>query len=299
MCRECFVEKWFPRQVRKNIRGYRMFGKRERLVVAVSGGKDSLSLWHVLTKMGYEADGVHVYLGIEEGDFSVRSLEACRKAAELLGRKLFVVEVERELGVPLVELIRKERSRSPCTVCGIVRRYLLNKFAVEHGYDCLLIGRNLDDECATLLTNLLNWRFDLLARQLPVQPPREGLMVKRAKPLCRVSEEETSLYAEICGLQAVDIRCSWGEGRTQDYVKSALDLIERRSPGTKLCFYAKFLKSQKFFQSLVPEPVTRPCQVCGQPTTIGICVVCRMLGRAPKEAIESGPRLEGGLDDGE
>jgi len=281
ICGECFVGRWLPRKVKGAIRAYRMFRKAERVAVAVSGGKDSLSLWKLLIELGYEADGVHVFLGI--GEFSERSLEACQRMASQLGRPLFVVEAKAELGREIPEIAKGERSRSPCTVCGIVRRYLLNKFAKGRGYHCLALGRNLDDECATLLSNLLSWRFDLLARQAPVQPEVPGFLVRRAKPLCRVYEAETEIYAKLCGISAVEGRCPLGEGRTQDYVKQALDIIEARSPGTKLRFYSKFVKSAAVFRSLFPEPKTEPCEVCGQPTTAGVCVVCRMLGRSPKD----------------
>jgi len=278
LCRECFVRRWLPRKVKGTIRAYRMFRKGERIAVAVSGGKDSLSLWKILSDLGYEADGVHVSLGI--GEFSERSLEACERMASRLGRPLLVVDARAELGRAVPEIIANERGRSPCTVCGTIRRYLLNKFAVERGYRCLALGRNLDDECATLLSNLLSWRFDLLARQLPVQPEVEGFLVKRVRPLCRIYEVETSLYARLCGIEAVKESCPLSEGRTQDFVKRALDTIEARSPGTKLRFYSKFVKVSKVFTSMFPEPKTAPCKVCGQPTTVGVCVVCRMLGRS-------------------
>ena len=70
------------RQVEKAIDDYEMFSRDERLLVAVSGGKDSLAIWDILVEAGYQADGFYVGLGI--GDYSDESGGYVRRFADML-----------------------------------------------------------------------------------------------------------------------------------------------------------------------------------------------------------------------
>lgn len=56
LCRDHYIQ-WFEKRVEKNDKRVQDVLKKDRILVAVSGGKDSLTLWNVLTKLGYEADG--------------------------------------------------------------------------------------------------------------------------------------------------------------------------------------------------------------------------------------------------
>jgi tRNA-5-methyluridine54 2-sulfurtransferase len=67
------------RQVDKAIEQFEMLHPRERVLVAVSGGKDSLALWDVLLELGYEVDGVYIGLGI--GEYSTDSATYARAFA--------------------------------------------------------------------------------------------------------------------------------------------------------------------------------------------------------------------------
>src|SRR5512139_963447 len=66
LCAAHFLE-WIPEQTQRAIEKYRMFTHTDRVLVAVSGGKDSLGLWDILKRLGYKADGVTLQLGIDEG----------------------------------------------------------------------------------------------------------------------------------------------------------------------------------------------------------------------------------------
>ena len=279
LCKDCYPD-WFLRQVRRTIGTYRMFGKGDKILVAVSGGKDSLSLWHALVELGYEADGLYIHLGIERGGYSERSLRAVEGMAERLGRPLHVVRVEEEVGATIPKLARRD-GRSICSVCGIVKRYYMNKVALEGGYSCVATGHNLDDEAATLLSNVLRWEVGYLGRQGPVLPESDGL-AKKVKPFCRLTEKETLMYALLRGIEFVEQECPYSRGATSIFLKRILNEIEHRSPGTKLQFYTNFLKVSGLFK--FEEPKLEPCEVCGQPTTAKICAFCRLVRRAVEPA---------------
>jgi len=61
-CKEHYIE-WFIEQTERSIEKYHMFSRDARILVAVSGGKDSLALWDVLWQLGYQADGLYIHLG--------------------------------------------------------------------------------------------------------------------------------------------------------------------------------------------------------------------------------------------
>src|SRR5256885_14667196 len=188
-----------------------MFGPQDRILVAVSGGKDSLGLWDVLLDLGYRASGLYLGLGI--GDYSTRSGELTRAFAAERGAELIEVDLAAEYGFD-IPTAGKKGSRSTCAVCGLSKRYVFNRVALEGGFDVVATGHNLDDEEATLLGNTLRWDTEYIARQSPVLPAKDG-MVKKVKPLYRPSELETAAYSFLRGIDYVVEECPLVAGNTQ------------------------------------------------------------------------------------
>jgi uncharacterized protein (TIGR00269 family) len=269
-CPPCFVMV-FRNQVATAIDRWDMFGFEDRLLIAVSGGKDSLALWDVLLEAGYRAEGLYLGLGI--GEYSDRSAEVTRAFAEQRDAELQVVDLEEEYGFD-VPTAGKKGSRSTCAVCGLSKRYVFNRVAVEGGFDVVVTGHNLDDEAATLLGNTLRWQTEYIARQSPVLPATEG-MVRKVKPLHRLSELETAAYAFLRGIDYVVEECPLVTGNTQLRYKEAMNAIERTSPGTKAQFFLGYLdRGMPLFQGQ-ERPELRPCERCAQPTPGRFCAFCR------------------------
>jgi uncharacterized protein (TIGR00269 family) len=159
-------------------------------------------------------------------------------------------------------------------VCGLSKRYVFNRAALEGGYDVIATGHNLDDEAATLLGNTLRWQTDAIARQAPTLPVADG-MVKKVKPLHRLSELETAAYAFLRGIDYVVEECPLVAGNTQLRYKAAMNAIEESSPGTKAQFFLGFLERGRPLFSDQDRPDLRGCARCGQPTTGRFCAFCR------------------------
>ena len=279
LCETHFVAR-VEREVERAIKRFRMFGRQDRLLAAISGGKDSLALWHILAKLGYRVDGLFIDLGIAGYSEQARAISEAFARRE--GLDLKVVELKQELGAGLDELTRIGRGK-PCSLCGTVKRYLMNREAWEGGYAVLVTGHNLDDEAATLLGNTLRWDEEYLARQRPVLPGA-GKLVRKAKPLVFLSEQEIAAY---CVLQGIDYQredCPHAKGARSITLKTALNLIEDRHPGTKITFLREFLKKGDRFKPAQP-PKLNECPRCGMPTTSeGLCRFCRLKEQVSQHA---------------
>jgi tRNA-5-methyluridine54 2-sulfurtransferase len=281
-CRDCFL-RHVREQVKRAIEHDRMFGHDDRILVAVSGGKDSLALWDVLLELGYAADGLYLGLGI--GEYSSRSGDLTRAFAVERAATLLEVDLAGEYGFD-VPTAGKRGSRSTCAVCGLSKRYVFNRSARDHGYDVIATGHNLDDEAATLLGNTLRWQTDYIARQSPVLPEEPGL-ARKVKPLYRLSELETAAYAFLRGIDYVVEECPLVAGNTQLRYKEAMNQLEATSPGTKAQFFLGYLERGAPLFRAEDAADLHPCANCGQPTTGRFCAFCRaqaqILGRRLEE----------------
>lgn len=283
LCAMHFLE-WFAAMTQRTIERYKMFAPDNRVLVAVSGGKDSLALWDVLLRSGYQAEAMYIGLGIDEGlAYSDTSLEMCRKFVDDHHPQapLHVVDVGEEYGQTIPVLARRHhRGRGkPCAVCGLVKRHVMNSTARDGGFVAVATGHNLDDEVAVLMQNTLRWQTGYLGRQAPVLPERDGL-ARKVKPLVRFYERETAAYALVRGIDYILDECPFAKGSTTNYYKELLNQAELNSPGTKQQFYLEFLQARDTGRVTFGEAARaelHPCVRCGQPTTAGdLCAFCRL-----------------------
>jgi uncharacterized protein (TIGR00269 family) len=249
-CADCF-DLYFIRQVETAIRRHRMFPPGARVLVALSGGKDSLALMWVLSHLGYAVTGLHVDLGIPESSPQARARVEAFCADH--GLALEVLETARH-GLAIPDVYHALR-RPICPVCGKVKRYYFNKTALQGGYAALATGHNLD------------------------------------KPLCRLTEFETAAFCFLKDIPHVKAPCPYSKGASFTGHKSLWADLEERSPGSKIAFYDGFLeRGRPAFAALEEEHgvTLTPCRECGYPTSADLCGVCRLkrqvAGLPPLEA---------------
>ena len=237
LCKEHYLE-WIPEQTLRFIKKYEMFKHSEKILVAVSGGKDSLALWDILNRLGYQVDGLYLGLGIDGGiDYSHESQRLTQKFADANGLKLHVVDIEKEYGqsIPVLSEISHRGHGKPCAVCGLAKRHEMNRIARDLGYAVLATGHNLDDEAAVLFGNTLSWSSEYLLRQASVLPEADGL-ARKVKPLCRFYEREMTAYCLSRGIEYIYEECPFAEGSQSIYYKEILNQLETARPGAKLTF---------------------------------------------------------------
>lgn len=283
LCKHHFLE-WLPNQTQRFIEKYNMFTRQDRILVAVSGGKDSLALWDILNTLGYPADGLYIGLGIDAGiGYSDKSLQFCQRYAGRFGLNLIVVDMADEYGITVPQLNEKtpRGNEKPCAVCGLSKRHIMNRVARQGEYDVLATGHNLDDEAAVLFGNTLNWLGNYLQRQGPVLEADHPGLARKVKPLFRFYERETAAYALLKGIDYIYDECPHSAGAKSLYYKDILNQLEFNRPGAKLIFYLNFLRAKKeglFTQPKIETEQLNACTSCGQPTTSPEnCAFCRLV----------------------
>ncbi|WP_460041746.1 tRNA-5-methyluridine(54) 2-sulfurtransferase [Thermococcus atlanticus] len=270
LCPEHFTE-YFERKVKRTIERYKLLRPDERVLVVVSGGKDSAVTAHVLKKLGYSIECLHINLGI--GEYSEKSEEYARKQCEGIA-PLHIVRVKELLGKGIGEV----RTRRPtCSYCGLTKRYIFNKFAYDNGFDAIATGHNLDDEASFIFANLMNWNTQYLAKQGPLLPG-EDRFVKKVKPLYELTEREVVAYALANGIEYHMEECPHAAGATTLEYKSILNDMEEKRPGTKINFVKGYLRKKKLFEAELEEYELGKCSVCGMPAQGERCSFCRFWG---------------------
>ena len=279
-CAPDFLE-FFRNQVREAIRRHKMFVRGERVLVAVSGGKDSLALWDVLLEDGYDTTGLYLDLGIF--DYSVESKAKCEAFAASRGARLVISRVADEVGAP-VPVIKDVTRRPPCSGCGLSKRYLTNRVALDQGMDVVATGHNLDDEAATLFGSVMHWQTDALPRQSPALPSTHPKLVRRVKPLYRLSERETAAYAFLRRIDYIVEECPFARGASSIAHKEILNRMEEASPGAKHNFLFGFLEKARPAFERAEGAVLQECARCGQVTTGTVCAFCKLSDQVKRAA---------------
>jgi len=279
LCKEHFIVS-FEKKVFDTIEKYNLLKKTDRVCVATSGGKDSLTVLYLVKKwMGSQS--VVEALVVDEGiagyrDHTVTDLETFCRAHKIT---LNTCSFKNDFGITLDDATKKV-AVTPCHICGAWRRALLNKYA--QGFDKVATGHNLDDECQAIMMNYLRSTVELSARLGPVSgvEPIAGF-VQRVKPLYFCCEKEVRLYAFLMGFVVGFSECPNIHQSYRAQVRDMLNEWEQGEPGIKLKIVEQFMKDlstfKKKFGSLAAVGV---CSHCAQPSKNKVCSAC-----AFKEAV--------------
>jgi tRNA-5-methyluridine54 2-sulfurtransferase len=278
-CCEDFIA-FLEKRVLDTIRKYNLIRQDDRTLIAVSGGKDSLALWHLTNKLGYPSDGIHIHLGIDE--YSDLSFEKTRAMAERLQRRLYSFSLLEAFRIGIKELARIVK-RPPCSLCGMIKRYVMNRACTEYGYSVLATGHNLDDEASALLGNLLHWKEEYLWKKDVALEAEGSHLAKKVKPFFLCAEKEAAAYAIMNGIDYVYDECPYSIGAKTLMYKDLLNRVEDESPATKLAFVKGYLKrTKKEKQDRTGADATAPknlCAICGHPSYTDQCNFCTLAAR--------------------
>ncbi len=259
------------------------------IAMGISGGKDSFVLLDLMPEI-HDPNKLIAITIIEgvTGYNRVEEVEQVRNLAKLKGVEHIVTSFKEEVGYSLEELVSKAMKihvdESPCTFCGVIRRRILNIVARRLGATKTATAHNLDDETQTLLLNLIKGDWDKLVRNHPKSPKLHEKFIFKIKPLRKIYEWETALYAYYKRFQFQEVECPYIRFRPtlRAKIRDYTYLLEAAEPGILLRlleYYDKIIE-EKLLKRIYDQKITLPtCIYCGEPTAFGrnICKTCELL----------------------
>ena len=288
LCKNHFLS-YFEEKVFKTINKYNLIGRKDRIGVAASGGKDSLTVLY-LTKKYLEKNNILTdslfALAVDEGihHYREKTLADLQKFCAEHKIRLEVVSYKQEFGHALDEaypVINKGTNKKPCNICGVWRRYSLNKYARKLGATKVVTGHNLDDEAQAIIMNIFKANTSLTAHLGPISGVQEhDLFVPRVKPLYLCPEKEVKLYTILRGFLVQFAECPYAQEGYRSQIQDMLNNFEAKYKGTKQGIVQSFLdmlpalKERKIHQS---NESIKECTSCGEPAHGEICNACKFV----------------------
>lgn len=278
-CDRCLVES-VEKKFRSTISEYELIKPGDKVISAVSGGRDSLSCLRLLADYSEYRDVEVIALTIDEGISGYRDggVKQSRNVAGNLGVVHRLVRFKDIFGKSLdemAELSNRIGGPDTCTLCGILRRSLLNQASRELGADKLAIAHNLDDVVQTVLLNYLRGDLSRLYRLKPKSGGREGF-VPRIKPLREIPEKEVAIYSMLRGLGGQASECPYIGGMRSE-VRSFLNEMEWEHPTTKFRVLRMFDRIRPHLPVNPEDVELGECEICGEPSTGDLCRACELL----------------------
>ncbi|MFH0817526.1 MAG: ATP-binding protein [Candidatus Micrarchaeota archaeon] len=270
-----FSEK-FEKKVLNAVKRYNLASKSDKVLVACSGGKDSTSVLSILHKNRYDVEAIHIDLGI--GEWSEKNKENINSFCRKADIKLNFASTREYFGSSVCYLksaIQARDNLTSCSVCGVMKKWILNKKARELGADRLATGHNLDDEARTFVMNLANGNPELCLLSSPGRKDMNGIFVPRIKPLYFCSTPDIKRYSREMGFPVLYERCPCSKGSFGRNIFEELDAIEAKYPEAK----QNIVQTFQYIQKKTPTPcgAVSACRLCGEPSRKGICRTCSML----------------------
>ena len=293
LCKNHFIN-YFEDKVFKTINKFQLIGRKEKLCIATSGGKDSLTVLYLTKKYcdKYDIPSDNLFaLAIDEGitNYREKTLIDLKKFCSDHQIPLKVVSFREELGKTLDQaypIINKDSNKKPCNICGVWRRYALNKYAKKEGATKVVTGHNLDDEAQAIIMNIFKANTSLAGRLGPISGIQEhDIFVQRVKPLYFCSEKEVRLYALLKKFQVQFTECPYSNEGYRHHIQEMLNNFENKFKGTKQGIVKSFLAMLPLLQEQEhqKEDSIKLCKKCNEASNKEVCNACQM-----KEVLKNG-----------
>lgn len=250
--------------------------KKDKILVALSGGKDSSVTAYLLKKFGYNIEGFHIDLGM--GDYSKRCLEAVKKLCKELNIKLHLYDIKREMGSGMCYIragIQQKKGLKNCAICGVIKKWIMNKEARKLKAEKIATGHNLDDEVQTFLMNVLKGSPQLSANSGAITKNIEDKkFVTRIKPLFYIAERDIRDYSKAKKLPVVYEHCPCALDSYRIQIRQFTNKLTTKQ---KENIIKNFDNLSPLIQKLKTQEQLKYCKICGEPSRNNICKMCELL----------------------
>lgn len=284
LCKKCFSES-IETKVRATITKHHMLNFNDHLAVAVSGGKDSLALLHIIAKLKkHRPKTTLVAVTVDEGIKGYRNeaLDIAAKNCQKLEIPHHIVSFKTLFGLTLDELILKAREKgqtelTSCAYCGVLRRRALNIAAREVNATKIATAHTLDDETQTFLMNIFRGDIARLAKEKPVTSEVHPLLIQKIKPFCEIPENESALYAYVKKIPFQDTPCPYASEALRNDIRTMLNKMEEKHAGTKFTVSRSIERLRPALEQTAQKEDFKTCTQCGEPSAQELCKTCEML----------------------
>ena len=284
LCKKCFTQS-IEAKVRATITRYHMLNFNDHLAVAVSGGKDSLSILHILAKLRkFRPKTTLTAVTVDEGIKGYRdeALEIASALCKKLEVPQHIVSFKELYGFTLDEMIAHVRERgrtelTACAYCGVLRRRAINAGAKQVKADKIATGHTLDDEVQTELMNIFHGDIARLAKEKPVTSEVHPMFVQKIKPFCEIPEKESALYAYVKKITFQDTPCPYASEALRNDIRGMLNCMEAKHAGTKFTVFKAMERLRPAIEETVKKENFKTCMECGEPSALDLCKACEML----------------------
>ncbi len=276
LCSKCFSSSIVNKTAR-TISKYNMIKSGDVVGVAVSGGKDSLSLLQILKEISLEHNFTLKAITVDEGipgyrDEALKIVEDFCKKIDVEHKvypysSLFGTTLEQTLEV------RGNEKISSCSICGILRRRAIDFGAIDLKVDVVATGHNLDDMLQTFIINLISGDTKKIGW---MDPDTSENKTRKIKPFCEIYENEIVFYAFTNEIPFQSEECPHMNEGIRTEIRNFLNSLEKTHAGIKNNMYKSILKISTTVKGS-NNLEWRTCVKCGSECTGEICSVCNTL----------------------
>jgi cytoplasmic tRNA 2-thiolation protein 1 len=281
LCKSCFKES-LERKVRKTISQWNMFSPQDHVAVAVSGGKDSLTLLMILNKLTKRFPRTRITaVTVDEGIAGYReeAVDLSQRYCKEMGIAHEIVSFEDLFGYGLDDFLKQKQKRmTACSYCGVWRRKAINLAAKKVGATKIATAHNLDDIVQTYMLNLFQGDAERFVRFSPVLKDPRDLFLTRVKPFCEIPEREIVMYGYTEDLQFQTASCPYMTEALRNELRSIINKLELSHPGLTFSAYRAMQKLRTLSAPNLKASQLQSCKSCGEPTPFEICEACKMQG---------------------
>ena len=286
LCSKCF-RKSIEKQVLRTIKKEKLVTKGDKVLVGLSGGKDSVALLKILNILKEKNIITLEAVTIDEGISGYREegIRIAKETAKALDIKHHIVSFKDKYNFTIDKIMEAEAkcndAQHACTYCGVFRRQIFNQVARDVNATKLATGHNLDDETQSIVMNYLEGNVNNMVRIGYKTLSQDKRFTQKIKPLRKIPEKEIGLYVLESGFEVHFDGCPYAH---ESFRMEIGDFIRETTLKHPTIMYSILNGFEKIKPAIKKEYMANhtgkpngTCKKCGEPASQDICKSCKFL----------------------